>query len=193
LDPKWNHPVFLTAAHVTGADSAQDMTVQFLGTTSKVEWPVAEILCATSPDTSDFAVLRLKRLPKGYTCARIKPMPVTESTSEPVFVMGYPDAGPLSVSLYKNALVNVGDRTLHYTAMTQPGSSGSPVFNNDWEAVGIHHGVGPGHLADGTPFMAHEGITMQAIMDQAKLQPKPLWPKLEAIPEQSRLEPKPRN
>ena len=28
---------------------------------------------------------------------------------------------------------------IRYTADTEPGSSGSPVFNNDWQLIGLHH------------------------------------------------------
>jgi hypothetical protein len=29
--------------------------------------------------------------------------------------------------------------SISYTADTEPGSSGSPVFNNDWQLIGLHH------------------------------------------------------
>ena len=34
-------------------------------------------------------------------------------------------------------------RVLHYIADTEPGSSGSPVFNNDWQVIALHHWGGP--------------------------------------------------
>ena len=36
---------------------------------------------------------------------------------------------------------------LHYIADTEGGSSGSPVFNNDWQVIALHHWGGPGPLA----------------------------------------------
>jgi V8-like Glu-specific endopeptidase len=32
---------------------------------------------------------------------------------------------------------------VQYTTDTLPGSSGSPVFNDNWEVVALHHAGGP--------------------------------------------------
>ena len=47
------------------------------------------------------------------------------------------------VVLRENRLVwRMGD-ALHYVADTQPGSSGSPVFNSQWRVIALHHWGGP--------------------------------------------------
>ena len=59
------------------------------------------------------------------------------------------------------------DRLLHYRAPTEGGSSGSPVFNQQWDLIGLHHA---GSMAmprlkgqDGT-YAANEGIWIQRII-----------------------------
>jgi hypothetical protein len=177
LETKWNYPVLLTNSHVISGDDLKDISVRFLGAPSKGDCKVVECLCASAPDAYDFAVLRLTDVPADVACAPVKKVEIVDDVPQRAYVMGYPDAGALSVSLYDNALVTVGDRTLHYTSMTEPGSSGSPVFNEDWDVIGVHHGVNNGYTTDGVPYQAHEAIKLESIMSQAKLEPKPRWPR----------------
>jgi len=71
-----------------------------------------------------------------------------------VSVIGHPLGGPLSLSVLgslsgaNGVLVDMGARKgadkdpsyLHYRAPTEPGNSGSPVFETDnWNVIGLHH------------------------------------------------------
>ncbi len=88
-----------------------------------------------------------------------KPLKV-ESTEPPkeigssVSVIGHPLGGPLSLSIVgslsgaNGVLVDMGGRAkagadpayLHYRAPTEPGNSGSPVFETgNWGVIGLHH------------------------------------------------------
>jgi endonuclease G len=46
-------------------------------------------------------------------------------------------------------VVDVLDNFLHYRTDTSPGSSGSPVFNDQWEIVALHHSGVPKKDAQG--------------------------------------------
>ena len=76
------------------------------------------------------------------------------TTASKVSVIGYPLGGPLSLSVVgsisgaNGLLVDLGARNsqggdptyLHYRAPTEPGNSGSPVFETEtWGLVGLHH------------------------------------------------------
>lgn len=52
----------------------------------------------------------------------------------------HPEGQPRQVSLRENRLVALQDLWLHYETDTEKGSSGAPLYNNQWEVVGIHHG-----------------------------------------------------
>ncbi len=56
-----------------------------------------------------------------------------------VNVIHHPGGKPKKVSLRQNFLALVLDDHLHYVTDTEPGSSGSPVFNDEWEVVALHH------------------------------------------------------
>ena len=54
-------------------------------------------------------------------------------------IIQHPNGEVKQLCLRENQLVDVFDEFLHYKADTAPGSSGSPVFNDRWEVVGLHH------------------------------------------------------
>jgi endonuclease G len=62
---------------------------------------------------------------------------------EPVNVIGHPDGRRKEIAIRENSLLYQFDDFLQYGADTQPGSSGSPAFNDQWEVVALHHAAIP--------------------------------------------------
>ena len=59
---------------------------------------------------------------------------------EPVNIIQHPDGGYKQIALTANEVIsNNWMHYLFYNADTLPGSSGSPVFNQDWEVIALHH------------------------------------------------------
>lgn len=88
-----------------------------------------------------------------------------------VNIIQHPEGNFKQVVLRENKLVSRLDTVLHYEADTQPGSSGSAVFNDEWEAVALHHWGGPHReqrTRDGEPVPAavNEGIRISAIVKE---------------------------
>ncbi|SDU29437.1 trypsin-like serine peptidase [Gordonia westfalica] len=54
-------------------------------------------------------------------------------------IVQHPRGDKKMVSLRENKLVDILESFVHYSADTEPGSSGSPVFNDQWEVVALHH------------------------------------------------------
>jgi V8-like Glu-specific endopeptidase len=83
------------------------------------------------------------------------------------YVIGHPggSAQP-QFSLQDNVLLDYDYRVLHYRSPTEGGSSGSPVFDDEWRLIGLHHAGGTGvpqlNSAGGI-YAANEGITIDAI------------------------------
>lgn len=102
---------------------------------------------------------------------------------EPVNIVQHPNGFPQQIVIKNNKITNhVGD-FLHYEADTEPGSSGSPVFNMQWELAALHHSGVPRRnnqgkilLRDGTvwngdrntidsiAWEANEGIRISSIV-----------------------------
>jgi endonuclease G, mitochondrial len=54
-------------------------------------------------------------------------------------IVQHPNGEPKQLAMRENRLVDMLENFLHYETDTSPGSSGSPVFNDQWEIVGLHH------------------------------------------------------
>lgn len=68
---------------------------------------------------------------------------------ESVNVIQHPNGEPKQIALRNSLLTAFLDRHLHYEADTQPGSSGSPVFNDQWQVVCLHHSGVPRRDGEG--------------------------------------------
>ena len=75
------------------------------------------------------------------------------------------------VVLRENRLVNRFDDALHYLADTERGSSGSPVFNSEWQMIALHHWAGPWIDGRGSSsFEINEGIRISSIVRNLRTQ-----------------------
>jgi endonuclease G len=74
---------------------------------------------------------------------------------DPINLIQYPGGMHKSVVLHNSNLMHLENGTdldsfCWYTSDTEKGSSGSPVFNNRWEVVAVHHRSIPKRNGDGT-------------------------------------------
>lgn len=59
-----------------------------------------------------------------------------------VNIIQHPAGGMKQISLYHNIVTNVNEKAVQYLTDTLKGSSGSPVFNSNWDVVALHHSGG---------------------------------------------------
>jgi Trypsin-like peptidase domain/MAP3K TRAFs-binding domain len=89
-----------------------------------------------------------------------------------LYVIGYPGGRNLSFSIHDSVWLDSDDTRLHYRTPTEPGSSGSPVFDDlNWTVVGIHHeGLSDMRKLNGQrgTYAANEGISIAAIQTALK-------------------------
>jgi endonuclease G len=69
-----------------------------------------------------------------------------------VTIIQHPNGGPKQISIRSSRIVvlpkgavadSVRERFIHYVTDTEPGSSGSPVVNDQWQVVALHHKAVP--------------------------------------------------
>ncbi len=77
-------------------------------------------------------------------------------THEPVFIVGHPNKAPQKASIGVIMDHNRPKGAIAYTANTLGGSSGSPVFSENWKLVALHH--------HGDKKTNNHGITAGAIL-----------------------------
>lgn len=184
-------PVFVTNAHVISSEvlnatRPEDARVTFETDTSS-ESPVApyavdKILFTSRPGRLgissdadkllDVTVVTLRGLPSARACLQLaEKLPSIEPNTR-VYVVGHPRGGGLQFSLNDSVLLDIDEprRLVHYRTPTEPGSSGSPVFNAAWEVIALHHAgstTAPRLHGRGN-YEANEGISLGAIRDALK-------------------------
>lgn len=90
-----------------------------------------------------------------------------------VTIVQHPAGDYKQVALRENRVIGRGKNgvTLHYGADTLPGSSGSPVFNDQFILIALHHAGGllnESTFEDGSPIPAesNEGIRISALVQK---------------------------
>ncbi|MGH8871090.1 MAG: serine protease [Acidimicrobiia bacterium] len=131
-----------------------------------------ECMWSSPPGTCDVTFLRYSGPEAAITqpieVAQI-PQPVTEGAY--VYVIGHPAGGGLKFSIRGNDLLAYDPEMfkVHYTAPTEGGSSGSPVFNQAWQLMAVHH-AGDSKMRrldhPSATYQANEGITIKAIREE---------------------------
>ena len=81
-------------------------------------------------------------------------------------IIQHPQGQPKQIALQNNFVEYVGGSVIQYITSTLPGSSGSPVFNDSWEVVALHHAGG--HIPEPTTqkrYFRNEGILVESILN----------------------------
>ena len=95
-------------------------------------------------------------------------------------IIQHPEGEPKQVVLQDNLIAARDEFVLHYFADTEGGSSGSPVFNNDWQVIALHHWGRALHTPAGSrdynPDTVNEGIRISQIVEHARDQRDSLKP-----------------
>ena len=105
-------------------------------------------------------------LPESIEAIPLLRDPDTITRNERANIIQHPRGRKKEISLHDNKINYVYDVTIRYSADTEGGSSGSPVFNNQWNLVALHQ-AGWGN-ADGSA--SNEGIRIKAIVDHLTTQ-----------------------
>jgi hypothetical protein len=80
----------------------------------------------------------------------------------PLFIAQHPEGAPLKLALDTNAVIGFNGTRVRYRTNTEKGSSGSPVFDQNWNLVALHHSGEPGSLLP----TYNEGIPFKLIVDR---------------------------
>lgn len=95
--------------------------------------------------------------------------PVETKKDAFVNIIQHPGGGPKHIGLYHNTVAYAGEGRVQYLTDTLPGSSGSPVFDDQWRVVALHHSGGmlrePGTKAS---FYRNEGIAVATVIDDLR-------------------------
>jgi V8-like Glu-specific endopeptidase len=121
----------------------------------------------TNPqDNLDFTIVRLNGNPGdrwGYYRLRIRNFAINQVCN----IIQHPSARFKEVSLQDNRVERILPKAVRYRTDTEPGSSGSPVFDNEWELIALHHAAGDQDPQTGK-WLNNEGIRIDMVIQDLK-------------------------
>lgn len=175
FEPAGDDPVLLTNAHVISpSDKPHPLSIPPEAAVAVFEASgerrrVIRHLWTSPVDELDATFVALEKMAPACAPCPLKPSPepFDRERQHRVYVIGYPLGGGLSISLQDSVWLDTDDRLVHYRTPTEKGSSGSPVFDQDyWSVVALHH-KGRSDLPrlngiEGT-YEANEGVAIGAI------------------------------
>jgi hypothetical protein len=136
--------------------------------------PPSSVGALPNPEQLDYALIRVDGSPgsepvgervssnaglRGWI--KIPDTPYDFQPDTTLYIVQHPQGTPLKLAIESNAIikVNANGTRVQYRTNTEPGSSGSPCFNSDWELVALHHS------GDALPNPSYnEGTPISAIM-----------------------------
>jgi hypothetical protein len=165
--------ILITNHHVIeNSEQAKDATVQFNFQQNPRGLDLEPVSVACAPEdgfytseADDWTLVRMSGNANAVWGA-IKLTSLNLDTLERVNIIQHPSGGPKQIAIYHNLVAYVDDKRVQYLTDTLPGSSGSPVFDNSWNVVALHHSGGwisePGTKR---PVFRNEGINIKCIME----------------------------
>lgn len=186
-----NHHVFPSFSDADGAIAEFNYELDILGHPKPTtRFNVAPHAYYWANEELDFALVAISPEPAlGFASLtefgwlRLNPQIGKINETEFVSLVQHPGGSPKECSIRENQLIKIEPTTLVYKSDTAPGSSGSPVFNDSWQVVGLHHSgvpdkdgagryLGPdGKVApdnasdDQIKWIGNEGIRISCIVD----------------------------
>ena len=126
----------------------------------------------TSPlkelDTTIFKLIPVGETLNEYGFLTLKKTDVKKNDF--VNIIQHPAGQMKQISLYHNIVTSADSREVQYLTDTLKGSSGSPVFNSNWDIVALHHSGGNKKKEDDITISKYRnvGININGIIDFIK-------------------------
>ncbi|HTF44800.1 MAG TPA: serine protease, partial [Terriglobales bacterium] len=92
---------------------------------------------------------------------------------DPINIIQHPNGGLKQIAFRENRVIDIPREVrdfLYYTTDTEPGSSGSPCFNDQWELIALHHSGVPdtdigGNILKRDKSIWRKGIDPDALIE----------------------------
>ena len=106
--------------------------------------PITFSGCVAADRGMDYALLRASaRMNRSPLPLRNQPFSLKTGATVAVNIIQHPNGKPKRIAIRNNIVTAVNGEQLSYFTDTLRGSSGSPVFNDNWQVVALHRGWQP--------------------------------------------------
>jgi len=155
---------------VPGSLSPGEVIVRFEASLADENFELERVLFSSPRNELDCTILSFStppsKLPNVIPYEIPRRMPL-KGKNQRVYIIGHPKGGNLSFSINDNLLLDHKEPKVHYRAPTEGGSSGSPVFNQDWKLIALHHAGGLKMKklnGENDTYAANEGLWLKSIL-----------------------------
>ncbi|MEA5467724.1 trypsin-like peptidase domain-containing protein [Spirulina sp. 06S082] len=112
----------------------------------------------------DYTLVELENTPgRKWKWLRLREREIRRNNR--INIIQHPGGQPKQISLQNNFVQYIGENVVQYVTSTLNGSSGSPVFNDSWEVIAVHHAGGD--IPEPTTqrrYFRNEGILIERIL-----------------------------
>lgn len=88
--------------------------------------------------------------------------------NDAVVIVQHPGGGPKEISIANSVIVGTKHNLVFYTSDTYQGSSGSPVFDEDWHVIALHRSAGR-HDEQRGGYQNNAGVLVSSLRDSGAL------------------------
>lgn len=118
-------------------------------------------------EVEDWSAVKVEGDPnQSWGALELKPQPV--EAGDRVNIIQHPNGELKQISFFSNVVAYVGGGVVQYLTDTEPGSSGSPVFDRRWNVIALHHSGGwisePGSPDPTKEYYRNEGILIDRVI-----------------------------
>lgn len=122
----------------------------------------------------DFSLVAVKTIAmdgtplSNYGFLKLFDQPGKALLGEFLTIIQHPKGGVKCLVLRENKVTDIFDDFIHYVTDTEPGSSGSPVFNDQWQVVALHHSGVPKRDGEGR-ILSRSGVPWESSMGENEI------------------------
>ena len=111
----------------------------------------------------DWGVIRVANMDAVWPVIDLKDADVPQ-VGHRAYIIQHPGGNRKKIGFVRNTITKVSDQYVEYLTDTQPGSSGSPVFDPAGKLVALHHRGGtPTQLTGASPLTKNQGVRISRV------------------------------